>query len=98
MVINVAGKCKNEFVGIVGESLRIQASDGSGGCCMKEVEEVMEELSRKGEFAFGSFWCNNEDQECDEIFPTCHVPKHEEFGDGFVSYHLINMVGSISCS
>ncbi|KAM7276856.1 hypothetical protein ACFE04_018722 [Oxalis oulophora] len=26
------------------------------GLCMHEVEEVLEELSRKGEFVFGSFW------------------------------------------
>lgn len=26
------------------------------GRCMEEVEKVMEELFREGEFAFGSFW------------------------------------------
>ncbi|KAE8661385.1 Proline-rich receptor protein kinase PERK10 isoform 1 [Hibiscus syriacus] len=28
---------------------------GIGYCCMQEVEKVLEELSRQGEFAFGSF-------------------------------------------
>lgn len=25
-------------------------------CCMQEIEMVLEDLSKKGEFAFGSFW------------------------------------------
>ncbi|XP_024018322.1 uncharacterized protein LOC21409214 [Morus notabilis] len=65
------------------------------GCCMKEVEKVMEELSQKGEFSFGSFWCKEE--ESAEIFPASCVQKHES-DDGFVRYQLIKMVGSISCS
>ncbi|EXB44975.1 hypothetical protein L484_026566 [Morus notabilis] len=104
MVINMVGKYKNELVGIVGESLKIQATSGrvsadekksDCGCCMKEVEKVMEELSQKGEFSFGSFWCKEE--ESAEIFPASCVQKHES-DDGFVRYQLIKMVGSISCS
>lgn len=30
------------------------------GRCMEEVEKVMEELFREGEFAFGSFWGREE--------------------------------------
>ncbi|XP_060214935.1 uncharacterized protein LOC132641862 [Lycium barbarum] len=30
-------------------------------CCMEEVENVLEEFSQKGEFAFGSFWGGDEE-------------------------------------
>ncbi|KAM6548220.1 hypothetical protein CsatB_019896 [Cannabis sativa] len=94
----------NEVVGIIGESIKIQTIDHhqsmlsfegiyNNHCwgCMNEVEKVMEELSNKGEFGFGSFWCKEE--ESDElIFPTCLEKKE------FVNYHLIEMVGSLNCS
>lgn len=56
-------RCAEEVVGChkPRESMRVQARstsfrvDGLDGC-MEEVEEVLEELSRKGEFGFGSFW------------------------------------------
>lgn len=95
-------KYKNEVVGIIGESIKIQTDHQSrlsfeGGCnshcwgCMNEVEKVMEELSNKGEFGFGSFWCKEE--ESDElIFPTCLESKE------FVNHHLIEMVASLNCS
>ncbi|RVW45421.1 uncharacterized protein LOC104879359 [Vitis vinifera] len=53
---------EDEFREIQG-GLRIQVEggfpeDGSQGCgcCMEEVERVLEEYSQRGEFAFGSFW------------------------------------------
>ena len=45
------------------KSFRIQMEEGefmdarhSFGGCMQEVEKVMEEISQRGEFAFGTFW------------------------------------------
>ncbi|PON44555.1 hypothetical protein PanWU01x14_266330 [Parasponia andersonii] len=103
------GKYKNEIVGTIGESRRIQADqqrrfsfeggyNSNCGGCMKEVEKVMEELSRKGEFGFGSFWCKEEDSD-ELIFPKCLAKKGFDHDDHrVVKYHLIGMVGSFSCS
>ncbi|MCD7470576.1 hypothetical protein HAX54_010545 [Datura stramonium] len=41
-----------------GGSLRVQLERR----CMEEVEKVLEEFSQKGEFAFGSFWGVDEDE------------------------------------
>lgn len=73
-------RLKNEIViGVnVGESMRnvqLQPPGRGCGCCMEEVEKVLEELSSKGEFGFGSFWGRresdllpaDEDQECDML-------------------------------
>ena len=50
----------------VGGSKRILEVEGiemnrvhGRGQCMEEVEKVLEQLSMKGEFAFGSFWGRN---------------------------------------
>ncbi|KAK3020780.1 hypothetical protein RJ639_045852 [Escallonia herrerae] len=51
-------------------SFRIQL-DGSSvnecdgfACCMEEAEKVLEELSEKGEFQFGSFWGGEDSESC----------------------------------
>lgn len=44
------------------------------GNCMEEVEKELEDMSRKGEFAFGSFW-GGEDLE--ESFPMYLVKQLE---------------------
>ncbi|KAI3699163.1 hypothetical protein L2E82_43249 [Cichorium intybus] len=49
-----------------GESFRV---DG----CMEEVEEVLEDLSRNGEFGFGSFWKGDDNVEV--YFPICLVKQ-----------------------
>ena len=91
------------------ESIRVQARDHHGkclevveghngnnnprGCIIEEVDKVMEELSKKGEFGFGSFWCKEEESE--DFFPTnCLV--NQEFDGGFVRYQLIKMVSSFN--
>ncbi|GFZ21355.1 hypothetical protein Acr_29g0005170 [Actinidia rufa] len=60
-------------------------------CCMEEVEKVLEELSRKGEFAFGSFWGG------DELgsLPTSIVAKHG-FDSDVVDYHFVEMASSVT--
>lgn len=92
---------KNEFaVDFLGESMRrrrrrnLQEEGHSWGCCMEEVEKVLEELSLKGEFAFGSFWGREESR---LIFPT-PLDEHQFDYDSFVHCHLIEMLaGSLSC-
>ncbi|XP_012081991.1 uncharacterized protein LOC105641944 [Jatropha curcas] len=55
------GKFEDGFVELQEGSITIQVEDfygrnGFGSGCMEEVERVIGEFSRKGEFAFGSFW------------------------------------------
>nr|XP_043638556.1 uncharacterized protein LOC122609667 [Erigeron canadensis] len=52
-----------------GESFRLEGFDG----CMEEVEDVLEELSTKGEFGFGSFWRG--DGDVGIHFPICLVSQ-----------------------
>ncbi|XP_041014200.1 uncharacterized protein LOC121257305 [Juglans microcarpa x Juglans regia] len=87
----------DSFVGMHGESFRIQVDglfrDGDHGCgsCMEEVEKVLEEMSQKGEFAFGSFWGRKGSS---GSLSTC-VAKHE-FDDRIVQYQIIEMIESFS--
>ncbi|KAH7516618.1 uncharacterized protein LOC107429568 [Ziziphus jujuba] len=85
---------ENEFVaGVIGGSMRRRIEgEEHCGCCMEEVEKVLEELSLKGEFAFGSFWGRGESG---LIFPT-PLDKHEFDYDSFVQYNLIDMLGSFN--
>ncbi|XP_048319002.2 uncharacterized protein LOC125418735 [Ziziphus jujuba] len=88
---------KSEFVGgVIGGSIRkrIEGEEHYCGCCMEEVEKVLEELSLKGEFAFGSFWGRGESG---LIFPT-PLDKHEFDYDNFVQCNLIEMLDSFNCS
>ncbi|KAI4357897.1 hypothetical protein L6164_001814 [Bauhinia variegata] len=89
-----------EIVRIHELSLRIEGDrafeDVGGhncGCCLEEVEKVMEELSRRGEFAFGSFW-GREGPWPWGVPKT--VTKDHSGDDGFVSYQIIEIVGSMS--
>ncbi|XP_052186087.1 uncharacterized protein LOC127797322 [Diospyros lotus] len=60
------------------EGFDVNEWQGCGGCCcMEEVEKVLEELSQKGRFAFGSFWCGEE---------------LESSPQSAINYHLIEMV------
>ncbi|CAH9119614.1 unnamed protein product [Cuscuta europaea] len=55
-----------------GGSHRVHQVDGLiplSGCCMDEVERVLEEFSLKGEFAFGSFWGG------ESVIFTCHAKQ-----------------------
>ncbi|XP_071704827.1 uncharacterized protein [Rutidosis leptorrhynchoides] len=45
--------------------------DGFDGC-MEEIEEVLEELSTKGEFGFGSFW-RGDTNGVEMHFPICNL-------------------------
>ncbi|KAI3423476.1 uncharacterized protein J3R85_010972 [Psidium guajava] len=62
---------------------------GRGGRCMEEVEKVLEEMSQKGVFGFGSFW----GRENGGSFSGC-VCDHQGFDSGVVQFHLIEIVDS----
>ncbi|XP_024995506.1 uncharacterized protein LOC112528712 [Cynara cardunculus var. scolymus] len=70
MVRRKVARCAEEVVRCKKQrgSMRVRARtesflvDGFGGC-MEEVEEVLEELSTKGEFGFGSFWRGDDDDD-----------------------------------
>ncbi|XP_050918084.1 uncharacterized protein LOC127135406 [Lathyrus oleraceus] len=55
------GSYKDVILRVHEKSFRIQDDDVHNcGCCIDEVEKVMEELCEKGEFGFGSFWGRKE--------------------------------------
>ncbi|KAG2702615.1 hypothetical protein I3760_06G099000 [Carya illinoinensis] len=88
----------HSFVGMHGESFRIEVDGlfrdiGDHGCgsCMEEVEKVLEEMSQKGEFAFGSFWGRKGSS---GSLSTC-VAKHE-FDGRIVPNQIIEMIESYS--
>lgn len=61
-----------------------EAKEGEDGVgrknCMEEVEKVLEEFSRKGEFAFGSFWGREGSSvKLDNEKWDCSVAEFEEF-------------------
>ncbi|KAL0396852.1 UNVERIFIED_CONTAM: hypothetical protein Scaly_0133600 [Sesamum calycinum] len=59
------------------------------GCCMNEIESVLEDVSSRGEFAFGSFWGG-------EVSPErsfCSCLKEEELDYGNVPYPLMELFG-----
>ncbi|CAH9124189.1 unnamed protein product [Cuscuta epithymum] len=62
-----------------GGSHRVHQVDGLfpfSGCCMDEVERVLEEFSLKGEFAFGSFWGGDALMlQCQSVIFTCHTKQ-----------------------
>ncbi|KAF8042033.1 hypothetical protein BT93_A0588 [Corymbia citriodora subsp. variegata] len=61
-----------------------------GGPCMEEVEKVLEEMSQKGVFGFGSFWGG----ESGGSFSGC-VCDHQGFDSSVLQFHLIEIVGSV---
>ncbi|GMI99966.1 hypothetical protein HRI_003665900 [Hibiscus trionum] len=76
-------------------------------CCMQEVEKVLEELSRKGEFAFGSFWGRTSHESDTTLSSTALVPSssaasafllanYERFD--FLRYELVDMSSLISAA
>ncbi|KAK9705035.1 hypothetical protein RND81_07G028400 [Saponaria officinalis] len=67
------------------------------GSCLDEVEKVLGELSMKGEFAFGSFWGENQEQSVGLCSKCCRTLTKEEvleFGSHHhVKFHFIEVVG-----
>ncbi|XP_048136009.1 uncharacterized protein LOC115727458 [Rhodamnia argentea] len=73
----------------VGEDRVFLDVSGRGGRCMEEVEKVLEEMSQKGVFGFGSFWGG----ENGGSFSGC-VCDHQGFDSSVVQFHLIEIVDS----
>lgn len=87
----------NEFPEFSEGSMRIQLEgffmdEGDGfRYCMEEVENVLGELSEKGEFAFGSFWGRNGS---DTETAATHSANFC-YESNVLQYHLIEMVSHI---
>ncbi|WCJ35719.1 hypothetical protein M5689_016959 [Euphorbia peplus] len=56
---NKRKKVKRDHIIRFDDIERIQVEEFGSGNCMEEVERILEELSQKGEFSFGSFWGRN---------------------------------------
>lgn len=88
---SIRGRFQDEFMKFHEESIRIQVEElhGGHGCgnCMEEVEWVLEELSQKGEFAFGSFW-GREGSSSSAISVT-----KQEFDSSVAQFELVEIVG-----
>ncbi|XP_031122273.1 uncharacterized protein LOC116025249 [Ipomoea triloba] len=66
-------------------------SDCSFGCCMDEVDRVLEEFSQKGEFGFGSFWGGDVSK---RVFSYCETKQEVDY-DCF-HHHLLETFGSFN--
>ncbi|TYJ05762.1 hypothetical protein E1A91_A12G186200v1 [Gossypium mustelinum] len=64
-------------------------------CCIQEAEKVLEELSRRGEFAFGSFWGRSLHSGTSSS-PSCHLPNGRF--DFVECYGLVDMSSFISAA
>ncbi|CAO2828428.1 unnamed protein product [Amaranthus hypochondriacus] len=69
------------------------------GSCNQEIDKVLEELSLRGEFGFGSFWGRNSNVENMKFNYKCKCNKNliedddfEEFGCHVVKFHLIEVI------
>ncbi|RXH70085.1 hypothetical protein DVH24_007341 [Malus domestica] len=60
----------------------------AGHSCRRCMEEVLQELSQRGEFAFGSFWRRGKLGRS----PTQNSSICDQFDTSFLQYHLIEMV------
>ncbi|PPD90929.1 hypothetical protein GOBAR_DD12132 [Gossypium barbadense] len=64
-------------------------------CCIQEAEKVLEELSSRGEFAFGSFWGRSLHSDTSSS-PSCHLPNGRF--DFVECYELVDMSSFISAA
>lgn len=64
------------------------------GCCMSEIERILDDLSSRGEFAFGSFWGGG--VASDTSFPSCL--NHDQLDYEVVGYRLMELFGAANFS
>ncbi|KAJ6318213.1 hypothetical protein OIU76_013701 [Salix suchowensis] len=87
-------RSRDSFDKFLEGSIRIQvdAFHGVRDCesCIEEVEEVLEEFSQKGEFAFGSFWGR---VGSGATPPTCIVAV-QEFDLRFAQFELVETIST----
>ncbi|KAG5240323.1 transmembrane [Salix suchowensis] len=76
-------RSRDSFDKFLEGSIRIQS-------CIEEVEEVLEEFSQKGEFAFGSFWGR---VGSGATPPTCIVAV-QEFDLRFAQFELVETIST----
>ena len=95
----VKGGFEDEAVELHTSSISIELIEGFGAgeahgyqCCIEEAEKVLEELSQKGEFAFGSFWGRSSESETSGVIPSSAIQEYD-----FVRYELIE-IASFSSS
>lgn len=81
---------KEEELGYVREGFFLNGNNHGFGCCMDEVEKVLEEFSLRGDFAFGSFW----NREISKNFPSSCLANKELDYDDVLHCHLIQIFGS----
>ncbi|KAL1551208.1 hypothetical protein AAHA92_19078 [Salvia divinorum] len=75
-----------------GGSLRIESI--RFGCCMAEIEHVLDDLSSRGEFAFGSFWGG--EVASDTSFPSCF--NNDQIDYEVVGCRLMELFGTANFS
>ncbi|KAI3467164.1 hypothetical protein Pfo_023827 [Paulownia fortunei] len=81
----------------LGNSFRIDIKDFclveslQFGCCMDEIESVLEDFSSRGEFAFGSFWGG--EASSSRSFRSC-LKEEEELDYDDVRYRLMELFGA----
>ncbi|KAF9677264.1 hypothetical protein SADUNF_Sadunf08G0089900 [Salix dunnii] len=94
MLESVRGRSRDSFDRFLEGSIRIQVDGFHGGrdceSCIEEVEEVLEEFSQKGEFAFGSFWGR---VGSGATPPTCIVAV-QEFDLSFAQFELVETIST----
>ncbi|XP_042051318.1 uncharacterized protein LOC121796560 [Salvia splendens] len=75
-----------------GGSIRIESI--RFGCCMSEIERVLDDLSSRGEFAFGSFWGG--EVASDTNFPSCF--NNDQIDYDVVGCRLMELFGTANFS
>lgn len=104
------GRAQCDEDNIIGRSMRILEVEGidqsklhrwGHSNCMDEVEEVLEELSMKGEFAFGSFWGGDFERtelSCSKCVMITREGLQYHVGGHVVKFHLVELVGPFNSS
>ncbi|CAH1431264.1 unnamed protein product [Lactuca virosa] len=64
--------------------------------CMEEVEVALEEMCRKGEFGFGSFWRGDEEHDLEDNFRICFVNQQLGYHDDSGKYHFVDVFGPLT--
>ncbi|KAK9060001.1 hypothetical protein SSX86_020705 [Deinandra increscens subsp. villosa] len=77
------------------EGSRREESSG----CMEEVEKVLGEMCKEGEFGFGSFWRGDDDDDhncLEDDFRVCFVNQQLGYHDHHGKYHFIQVFGPLT--
>ncbi|KAK4430154.1 hypothetical protein Salat_1316100 [Sesamum alatum] len=86
------GSLSNSFRFDIQDSCLVESLEF--GCCMNEIESVLEDFSSRGEFAFGSFWGG----EVSSARSLCSCLKEEELDYDNLGYPLMELLGDANLS